>query len=131
MSTKLRQICIVLGIAGVMVALALAGAAYLVYPGLDPLPFEAQAWQQADPETRGRMVGQLPESRIMGKSAEQVREVLGPEDFAFDGLGENPSHHLTYDVGHQGFRPGLPFAFTWRLHVVFKQDVAIDWYLDD
>jgi hypothetical protein len=71
------------------------------------LPFTPEAWAEADPETRGRLVEDLLASRrLEGLSREEVEAQLGPGPFR---------------LGHMGRDPHAMFAFTYEMYCDFDE----------
>jgi hypothetical protein len=69
------------------------------------IPFTRDAWAEADPETRGRMVKDLlTRYNLEGMSREEVEALLGPGP---------------YDIGHMGRDPHAIFAFTYEMYFEF------------
>lgn len=120
--TSCRQAAVV--VAGVFVALTIGLKLWLV-PGYTRVAFSGNTWRNATPEQRGHMVADLMRSRqLVGRSHAEVTALLGPGDLERETL-------VIYDVGHMGWREGVPFVFTYSLLLQFRDGLVVSQRLDD
>jgi len=149
-------------IVAILIGGAFLGGAWAVYYryikfsyGYDPVPFSKTAWRSADADTRGYMVADLLDRKILvNKTQEEVLELLGKtyETTTVDNMhgravwkhltaaekqrefgtrGKGYLYGLSYDVGYLGGNPRAMFVFSYSLHITFKNGIFESAYVDD
>ena len=136
----MKKLRLWIGLVFTVLAIAAVSFGYSLYrsgifgpdPGYTPIPFTAEAWQDADPEVRGHMTDDLLDRNVLdGMSRDEVIELLGEPDFEF-GNSEDRPQSLAYDVGYLGMNPNAMFVFRSILHISFEDDGIIkDTYIDN
>jgi hypothetical protein len=117
-------------IVAAVAAAVLAGVGYWwfhtylqVYYGYTPLPFSKEAWASADAETRGHMVKDLLNRRLLdGKPAAEIVELLGAPDEQSANQATGRVGSMDYELGYMGYNRNAGMVFPYHLLLDFDDD---------